>query len=116
MRVSQSITEITAGKLRYQITVSFPVYTTDDQSGAATTYENPKTIRAYVKNLSGIRSLDTAQVEYTDPKEIWVRWIEMQKDCRVELNGLYYTIHACDDPNNKRQYLKIVCYATGVQS
>jgi SPP1 family predicted phage head-tail adaptor len=103
---------INAGNLKDVLTLQQPIYTSDGQGGAITTWGNDVTVWCEANPNSGARELEQAAVKFDQPIRFIIRVqnIPLAQDWRILYNGKTYLIHSVHDIEQRYQYWQITAY------
>lgn len=112
MKLSGNNTRYLSAELLIEpIDVYQPSQAVDGEGGYTVTYVNTGTIWGMFIPLGEDRSLIAAQVSYTAPARVYVRYpLTIDSTYKLSINGHLWTIHSIHDLENRHEYFEILIY------
>lgn len=100
--------DLTAGKLRHQITIEREQSVSDGGGGSTITWSTVATPRAFIKPMSGGERLQAMRLESTVTHRIFIRYRDdLLTSDRINFNGRLMQIRALINLEERNRWIEI---------
>lgn len=102
--------DLTAGMLRNKITTERKTLAPDGIGGHVVTWPVVKSLRAFIKPLTGGESLQANRLESKLSHRVFIRYVsDIETIDRINFNGRYFQIRAIINIEERNRWIELHC-------